>query len=293
MKKIIKILALLILLSSCSKGPVSFPENNKHMMVISNLNTDKTLDEITETMETSGLSNDKVKRFKKEVKFFNKNIDNNLLLRDDYKQTDEIIDYDVYAMQDTMFEKFPEFPGINCRITTFGLVSDLLTIDQAKSSSNDATLIDNQAFENPPTPTLTDAEVKDFNNFYSMINLDKDSSREEDQEKISTYLSKYFTKFKEKAYSVISVYVYSDIDPDVKEAFVGHTGLLLELEDNRIMLVEKLAFTAPYQAIIFEDRDDLYDYLMQIYDTSTPEYPNKPLIFENYRPLIKKGTIAK
>lgn len=285
MKKIIKILTLLLLLSACSKGPVTFPENNKHKMLISNLNTGKALDEVTETMETSGLSNDKVKRFKKAVKFFNKNIDNSLLLNESYKQTDEIIDYDVYAMQESMFEEYPEFPGINCRITTFGLVSDLLTIDDAKSSINDATIIDNQAFKNPPTPTLSEAEVKDFNEFYSIISLDKNASREDDQKKIAHLLSKFFTKFKEKPYSIISVYVYSDIDPEVKEAFVGHTGLLLELDDSRIMLVEKLAFTAPYQAVIFENRDDLYDYLMQMYDTSTPAYPNKPLIFENEKPL--------
>ena len=86
---------------------------------------------------------------------------------------------------------------------------------------------------------------------------------------------------------MISVFVFSNIDEDSNELFIGHTGLLFNMEDGRYMLVEKLAFTAPYQVVIFENKNDLYDYLMELYDFSNDEYPIKPIIFENDKVLNK------
>ena len=59
------------------------------------------------------------------------------------------------------------------------------------------------------------------------------------------------------------------------------------MEDDRYMLVEKLAFTAPYQVVIFENKNDLYYYLMELYDFSNDEYPIKPIIFEDDKVLEK------
>lgn len=75
------------------------------------------------------------------------------------------------------------------------------------------------------------------------------------------------------------------MDENDNELFVGHTGLLFPIADGRLILVEKLAFTAPYQAVIFKDKQDFYDYLMKLYDFSSEAYPAKPLVFENNRLL--------
>ena len=60
--------------------------------------------------------------------------------------------------------------------------------------------------------------------------------------------------------------------------------------EGKLLFVEKLAFQEPYQAIIFDNRTQLSDYLMNHYDVEW-EQPNAiPFIMENdvlmegYRP---------
>ena len=71
--------------------------------------------------------------------------------------------------------------------------------------------------------------------------------------------------------------------------FVGHVGVLLPFE-GKLLFIEKLAFQEPYQAILFANRTELSDYLMNRYDVEW-EQPNAiPFIMENdslmkgYRP---------
>ena len=199
-----------------------------------------------------------------------------------YKKANEIPEYDIYTMQDDLFDNYPEFAGINCRITTFGLVSDMIKVENEDKINLSAVEIDNSSFKNPPVPTLKSDEINKFNKFYSAIKTSNTGDFKVHLEKIKDFWKENGISFPDSdKYSIISVYVFSSLDENDNELFVGHTGLLFPLKDGRIMLVEKLAFTSPYQAIIFKDRKDLYDYLMKLYDFSSESYPAKPLIFEN------------
>ena len=89
--------------------------------------------------------------------------------------------------------------------------------------------------------------------------------------------------------SLISAVFHSQITPEENMLFVGHVGVLVPYE-GKLLFIEKLAFQEPYQAIIFANRTELSDYLMNRYDVEW-EQPNAiPFIMENdslmdgYRP---------
>ena len=127
MKKKILILLLAILsLSACKNENI--PQNKDYKYIFNNIVTDKSKDDIKNIMESSGISQKNIDRFFNQVDFFNANVDNSLLIEKDYKKVNKIPDYDVYTMQDELFKKYPEFAGINCRITSFGVVSDTINI---------------------------------------------------------------------------------------------------------------------------------------------------------------------
>ena len=278
MKKKILILLLAILsLSACKNKNI--PQNGEYKYIFNNL---VTKDDVKNKMKSSGISQKNIDRFFKQVDFFNANVDNSLLIEKDYKKANEIPEYDIYTMQDDLFDNYPEFAGINCRITTFGLVSDMIKVENEDKINLSAVEIDNSSFKNPPVPTLKSDEINKFNKFYSAIKTSNTGDFKVHLEKIKDFWKENGISFPDSdKYSIISVYVFSSLDENDNELFVGHTGLLFPLKDGRIMLVEKLAFTSPYQAIIFKDRKDLYDYLMKLYDFSSESYPAKPLIFEN------------
>ena len=154
MKKKILILLLAILsLSACKNKNI--PQNGEYKYIFNNLVTDKSKDDVKNKMKSSGISQKNIDRFFKQVDFFNANVDNSLLIEKDYKKANEIPEYDIYTMQDDLFDNYPEFAGINCRITTFGLVSDMIKVENEDKINLSAVEIDNSSFKNPPVPTLS------------------------------------------------------------------------------------------------------------------------------------------
>lgn len=58
-------------------------------------------------------------------------------------------------------------------------------------------------------------------------------------------------------------------------------GVLIPSEDGKLLFLEKLSFQDPYQAVKFDNRIDLNDYLMNKYDISWDQPTAKPFIMEN------------
>lgn len=288
MKKIIFLILTLFCLSSCDVDN-EIPKNDGSKLVYSNLLTKKTKNDLKNIFKTSGLDHKKTDRFFKQVEFFNSSVNNNLLVKEDYVRADKIKDYDFYAIQDELYKSNPGFTGINCRITTFGLVSDKIEVKNTSNPNMSVVEIDNTSFTNPPVDTLDKEEIEKFNKFFSAIPTENKDDLDYQANKIKDFWENSGIKFhKNSNYEVISVFEFSNIDENKNELFVGHTGLLFSLEDGRSMLVEKLAFTAPYQVVIFENDNDLYDYLMDLYDYSNDEYPIKPIIFRDDNLFVKK-----
>ena len=289
MRKIFAIILTLLSLSSCTnKDKSSLPKNEGNKLVYTNLVTKKSKDDLKNIMLRTDLDNSNINRFFKQVDFFNKQVNKNLLVNKDYEKSDKIKDYDFYAIQDELYKKYPSFTGVNCRITSFGLVSDKIKVANTKNPNLSVVEIDNSSFKDSPIPTLNKNEIERFNKFYSAIPTDNKNDVDFQIKKIKDFWKKNGIEFPHSQdYSLISVFVFSNIDQDTNELFIGHTGLLFNTKDGRYILVEKLAFTAPYQAVIFNNKNDLYDYLIELYDFSNNQYPIKPLIFEDDKILEK------
>lgn len=289
MRKIFAIILTLLSLSSCTnKDESSLPKNEGNKLVYTNLVTKKSKDDLKNIMLSADLDKSNINRFFKQVDFFNKQVNKNLLVNKDYEKSDKIKDYDFYIIQDELYKKYPSFTGVNCRITSFGLVSDKIKVANTKNPNLSVVEIDNSSFKDSPIPTLNKNEIERFNKFYSAIPTDNKNDADFQIKKIKDFWKKNGIEFPHSQdYSLISVFVFSNIDQDTNELFIGHTGLLFNTKDGRYMLVEKLAFTAPYQAVIFNNKNDLYDYLIELYDFSNNQYPIKPLIFEDDKILEK------
>ncbi len=296
MKKIIIYVFTLLALVACGNKS----ENNKEIStydiplnnngnVINNLANQRSITDLKSIMTEAGLAQKNIDRFFEQVEFFNTNIPTSLLISEDYLKKDAIIDYQVYDMQDALFDKFSDFAGINCRITTFGLLSDKIKVADTSNPNLEITMIDNTSFDNAYVPTLSDEETNSFNKFYSPIPVTNENDPKKHIKAIEDFYKANGISFESSdKFSNISVFVPSNIEKDKNELFVGHTGVLFELNDGRIMLVEKLAFTSPYQVVVFNDRKQLAEYLNTIYDTSSKDYPIKPVIVENDK-LLKSS----
>ena len=105
-------------------------------------------------MSNTDLNKNNTERFFKQVNFFNKQVDKDLLVSKDYERADKIKDYDFYKIQEELYKKYPTFTGINCRITSFGLISDKINIKNTKNPNLSVVEIDNTSFEDNPVPTL-------------------------------------------------------------------------------------------------------------------------------------------
>ena len=287
MKKILILILSILCLCSCSENK-EMPKNDGSKLVYNNLLTKKSRDDLKSIIKMSDLDHKKTDRFFKQVEFFNSRVKSDLLVKEDYVRADKVKYYDVYAIQDELYKLDPNFTGINCRITTFGLVSDKIEVKNKANPNMSVVEIDNTSFSNPPVPTLDKDEIDKFNKFYSAIPTENKNDVNYQVNKIVNFWKESGIKFhKNDIYEVISVFEFSNIDENKNELFVGHTGLLFKLNDGRLMLVEKLAFTAPYQVVIFDDENNLYDYLMDLYDYSNDDYPIKPIIFRDEKVFVK------
>lgn len=70
------------------------------------------------------------------------------------------------------------------------------------------------------------------------------------------------------------------------ELFIGHAGVLVPTKDKKLLFVEKLSFSLPYQVLKFDNRKQLKNYLMGMYDTSWGQEEAKPFIMENTKTAL-------
>ena len=56
--------------------------------------------------------------------------------------------------------------------------------------------------------------------------------------------------------------------------------------DKKLLFVEKLSFSLPYQVLKFDNRKQLKNYLMGMYDISWGQEEAKPFIMENTKTAL-------
>lgn len=192
-------------------------------------------------------------------------------------------EYDIDAIQDLWMKKNPDFIGYNCRITAFGLMKDLITVQDTGGRNTEYLFLDEAALD--AGELFTAEEREKFETVFYEIKTDASTDTKKQIGVQREYWKKAGVTFDgESKLSLITVYLHSHLDENENSLIAGHAGVLLDT-GNEILFFEKISFELPYQLIRFEDRDQLKEYLMRCYDVDTTGECASPFILENDRVL--------
>lgn len=274
------ILIFLIALTGCSSQLVNKKEEYKKSLTYSNLVDSLSQDEVKKAMESAGITQENIDLFFQSVNNFNNTIEKKSLVRDRFITIDNLKpEYDEVAIQEIWNAKNAKFIGYNCRITSFALMKDLISIGKPNTENSNNLFMDEDALENSPKKLFNPVEQKDFQSLFSFVPTEntKDISIHLNKVK-EDWKNKDITFSNKKKASLISVFFHSHEDSYL---FIGHAGVLIPTKDKKLLFIEKLSFNEPYQVIKFDNRIELNDYLMNKYDVSWNQPDAKPFIMEN------------
>ena len=181
-------------------------------------------------------------------------------------------EYDVEKISNLWNQKKGDFVGTNCRINSYALLKNSVTIP--KLEKNDQLLfLDNDAIDKGKVFDSQDKE--EFDILFSRVPTEATTDVKVHAEKMETFFSQF--QFNDKA-RMLSVVLHDNLDGEY--LFVGHVGVLVPADDG-FLFVEKLTFEEPYQAIKFANKEDCYKYLGTKYADYTGDGLAKPFIMDN------------
>ena len=239
--------------------------------------------EVENVLKGAGISEKNIKSFFEGVNYFNNTVQNKSLVKEGFKITEELNPvYDQVAIQESWTKKSPVFIGQNCRITSFELMRDFISVGKPEIKDTEQLFMDEDALKNFPVKVFTDNEKKQFESLFSAIKTENTKDISVHVEKVKEDWKKKNIKFNNRnKISLVSVFFHSEITPKESFLFIGHVGVLLPSSDGKLLFIEKLAFQEPYQAIKFDNRTQLNDYLMNKYDVEFNQPNARPFIMEN------------
>ncbi len=163
-------LALLMVLTGCDNKPINKREEYKKDLTYSNLVDSASQDEVRQAMESAGISTENIDSFFQDVDSFNNMIEEESLVENGFITIDSLeAEYDFVTMQEMWEAKSLEFLGYNCRITTYDLMKDLISIGKPDTKNADWLIFDENAIENNPKDLFSQSEHEAFQTFYSSI----------------------------------------------------------------------------------------------------------------------------
>ena len=181
-------------------------------------------------------------------------------------------EYDVDKISHLWNQKKGDFVGTNCRINSYCLLKNSVTIP--KLEKNDQLLfLDNDAIDKGKV--LNSQDKEEFDILFSRVPTEATTDVQVHAEKMEKFFSQF--QFNEKA-RMLSVVLHDNLDGEY--LFVGHVGVLVPADDG-FLFVEKLTFEEPYQAIKFASKEDCYKYLGTKYADYTGDGLAKPFIMDN------------
>lgn len=189
--------------------------------------------------------------------------------------------YDVYDMQDEYTAKNGDFPGHNCRITAFSLMSAYIKNTGAlpEKQGEDFLFMDLKTID-ADTKVLCGDSIDRFCALFAPVAAAQSTKVETQAKALQRGWAERGITFSDSKARLISV-IFHDKFSDDDTLSVGHAGVLLPSKDGKLYFIEKVAFQEPYRLIKFNNRTELSDYLMKKYDTSWGQDTTRPFIMEN------------
>lgn len=267
MKKILLIIGLLFIVTSCNKDNNSFVVGTS-----SNLLNENDRKELKEIFKKNNMSN--IDLFFSWLDDYNKESDNGCGLKDWTKVSD--LKYDDNSCIERYEKNHAESDG-NCRITSYTLLSDLISVSKKENDIGSYLMFDEDVIMNNKDYLLIKENYDEFITVFNEIdvtNVKKDDIKDLYNKKWKNY----GIKLDSDNVSLITILIH---DSDLNVLFVGHAGILISLSD-KLIFVEKIAFLYPYQVTIFNNLDELKDMLFKRSDyLSYNEEEVGPFIYQN------------
>lgn len=262
----------------------------------SNLTDKDSQDLLSELLTDSGISQKRQRALLDRVDKFNSSVKGEWLTRGFESAAPTYTKYDPYDMQDMFTAQNGSFPGYNCRITAFSLFGDLISAGDGDYSAigEDSLFMDLEALSDDPDVLCGDS-INKFYAVFAPVNAADSTDVDLQVNKFRKGWAARGVRFSESKARMISVVFHDRFSDTDNRLFIGHVGILLPSDDNKLYFIEKVAFQEPYRLLKFNDHTELSDYLMEKYDTSWGQDTSSPFIMENDRlmsgyridPLVK------
>ncbi len=252
---------------------------------VSNLKDDKSIKLLDSIFEKASISQERQKIFWDHVMQMNDVVGDDLIESDFESLPIEETKYDPYDLADKWNMAYPDFMGYNCRITAFSLFKDFINtkdITICGENEPDMIIFDLDSLDIDSSALLGKNDLNEFEAMYMDIPAKKTLDTNVHVATVQDFWKNKGISFQSTPkVSLISMFFYNDINEDNPTLFVGHTGLLFNVEKDGLYFLEKIAFQEPYQLIKFKNRNELNHYLMTKLYKSTQENVPKPFIMEN------------
>ena len=289
MKKIIYVIMVTLLIPYFAiMQPVSIDaKTTTYCGAYSNLVDAKSQKEVRKAMLDAGLSRKNVDAWLADVKTYNKTIKNTGLVKKGFKKMTKSPQYDENKIMELWSKKNDLFIGYNCRITAFDLMKDKIKVDENAKANPTELFMDQDALKNAPGKKFTKKQTATFEKLFSTVNTEYTTDVDTHVKKMQKSLkAKGVTISKKTKASLITVVFHSSFGENENELFIGHAGVLVPTKDKKLLFVEKLSFSLPYQVLKFDNRKQLKNYLMGMYDISWGQEEAKPFIMENTKTAL-------
>lgn len=272
MKKIFLSLLALGIIAGCKSISISIPEKNesvKNEIELSNIVDESSKKEVETKLKTY-LDEQSVNEFLNFVSDYNTTIENTSLNNGFVKTTQP--EYDVTKIDELWTSKKEMFIGVNCRVSTFTLLKRNIDISNIEADTQ-LLFMDHDSINEGKL--LNEEEFNKFNMLFSRVKTEKTKD-------VNVHVSKMKEHFKNVKFDdnarMISVVMNDDLDGDY--LYIGHVGVMINDKDG-VLFVEKLSFQEPFQAIKFESKEKLYDYLLQKYGQEYNQETANAFIMDN------------
>ena len=254
----------------------------------SNLVEEETRNRVSAALKNAGLKDEKITDFFLAVDEYNNAVGKENLVQKMTTTDGPFPSMDSDRLIDLWLQN-GGFVGRNCRITSFSLMGDFITVK--KPAAGDTTMLFSDFEAIGAKHLFQGEERKKFDTLFSYIDVTNTHDTKELAKEIIASWKKKGISFHNDKMHMMSVFMTMDDGKNQVQEFIGHTGILLE-DGDHYLFVEKLAFELPYQVEEFRSRQEVNDYLMACYDKDADGLTAKPVIFEDDQ-VMKEYRVLK
>lgn len=233
-------------------------ESEEQYLTYTNLVDQATQQEVKNQLITAGIQEEIANEFIDWVNEYNNNVTSTAVLQAGYQSVNQSpVDYSEVYINEEYREDGTLKLGMNCRLTSYLLFQQFIEAKQELASYDPYLMFDVEAIEMEKRYETFNKEK--FITIFEPVAVETDSTLEDHIDAIeAAWKSRGISIQDNGKVSLITMYLHDNYE---NKRFVGHTGILLDLEDE-LLLIEKYGWNEPFQATKFKSENDMVNYLL-------------------------------